>query len=202
MIRNLLFDLGGVIMDIRRENAVEALKKIGLENADELLGLYEQKGPFMLLEEGQITPQQFRDEIRRQIPRPVTDAEIDNAFLQFLIGIPQHRLSDLETLRSKGYHIYLLSNTNPIMWNTKIAKEFRKAGKDISHYFEGTVTSFGAKLMKPDPAIFRHAAATLGIKPEETLFLDDSQKNLDAAASVGFRTALVTPGTEFIDLIP
>ncbi|MDE6081382.1 MAG: HAD-IA family hydrolase [Muribaculaceae bacterium] len=56
--------------------------------------------------------------------------------------------------------------------------------------------------MKPDPEIFRYTAAKLGIDPAETLFLDDSQKNLDAAASVGYHTALVPPGTEFIDKIP
>lgn len=202
MIKTLLFDLGGVIMDIRRENAVEALRAIGLENADSLLGLYEQKGPFMLLEAGQITPQQFRDTLRAQIPHPVTDAEIDAAFIRFLIGIPPHRLTELEQLHKRGYGVYLLSNTNPIMWNSKIADEFKKLGKDINHYFQGIVTSFEAKVMKPDPAIFRYATEKLGIEPAETLFLDDSQKNLDAAATLGFQTALVAPGTEFIDLIP
>ncbi|MDE7154607.1 MAG: HAD family phosphatase [Muribaculaceae bacterium] len=202
MIKNLLFDLGGVIMDIRRENAVDALRNLGLAEADQLLGLYEQKGSFMLLEEGRITPQEFREEIRRQIPHPVTDSQIDEAFIKFLIGIPVHRLRQLEQLAAKGYGIYLLSNTNPIMWNSKIKEEFTKDGKEINHYFRGMVTSFEAKMMKPDPAIFRYASTTLGIEPAETLFLDDSQKNLDAAASVGYQTALVPPGTEFIDLIP
>ncbi|MDE6267240.1 MAG: HAD family phosphatase [Muribaculaceae bacterium] len=201
MIKNLLFDLGGVIMDIRRENAVDALKQIGLAEADELLGLYEQKGPFMLLEEGKITPVDFRNEIRSRIPHEVSDSEIDNAFLCFLTGIPVSRLRQLEELSASGLNLYLLSNTNPIMWNTRIREEFQKDGKDINHYFKGLITSFEAKMMKPDPEIFRYAAETLGIKPEETLFIDDSQKNLDAAASVGYHTALVPPGTEFIDKI-
>lgn len=202
MIKNLLFDLGGVIMDIRRENAVDALRRLGLADADRLLGLYEQKGPFMLLEEGRITPQEFREEIRRRIPHPVTDSEIDAAFIKFLTGIPLHRLRQLEQLAAKGFGIYLLSNTNPIMWHSRISEEFTKDGKNINHYFRGMVTSFEAKMMKPDPAIFRYAAETLKIEPAETLFLDDSQKNLDAAASVGFQTALVPPDTEFFDLIP
>ena len=201
MIKNLLFDLGGVIMDIRRENEVDALKQIGLAEADELLGLYEQKGPFMLLEEGKITPVDFRNEIRSRIPHEVSDSEIDNAFLCFLTGIPVSRLRQLEELSASGLNLYLLSNTNPIMWNTRIREEFQKDGKDINHYFKGLITSFEAKMMKPDPEIFRYAAETLGIKPEETLFIDDSQKNLDAAASVGYHTALVPPGTEFIDKI-
>ena len=202
MIKNLLFDLGGVIMDIRRENAVKALEKIGLSEADEMLGLYEQKGPFMLLEEGAITPAQFRDQIRRRIPHEVTDAQIDNAFLQFLIGIPRERLTALDQLRQRGFNIYLLSNTNPIMWNTKIREEFTKQGFDINHYFQGMVTSFEAKSMKPDPQIFRYAIEHLGITPGETLFLDDSQLTLDSAGQLGFHTALVKPGDEFINLIP
>ena len=202
MIKNLLFDLGGVIMDIRRENAVEALKQIGLAEADEMLGLYEQKGPFMLLEEGKLTPGQFREAIRSSIPHPVTDSDIDNAFLKFLIGIPLHRLHQLEQLAQRGFNIYLLSNTNPIMWQTKIREEFTKDGININHYFKGLITSFEAGMMKPDPEIFRYTAAKLGIDPAETLFLDDSQKNLDAASSVGYHTALVPPGTEFIDKIP
>ena len=106
-IKNLLFDLGGVIMDIKRENCVHAFEVMGLRCANELLGEYAQKGVFLQLEEGSITAEQFREEIRRHIDHDVEDIEIDNAFCKFLLGIPSYRLEALEELR-KSYKIYLL----------------------------------------------------------------------------------------------
>lgn len=200
MIKNLLFDLGGVIMEIRRLNAVHSLERLGMTDADSFLGEYSQKGPFLKLEEGAITPDEFRKEIRKFIKAEVSDAQIDSAFCDFLIGIPPKRLEYLRVLK-KNYNIYMLSNTNPIMWNTRIAEEFHQEGHDINYYFDGIITSFEAKSIKPDRKIFETVISKLGILPEETLFLDDSQKNLDTASSMGFKTALVTPGSEFIDII-
>lgn len=201
MIKNLLFDLGGVIFDIRRERCVEAFERLGLAEADALLDNACQRGVFKEIEEGSIEPDEFRQRIRSMISREVSDREIDHAFCQFLIGIPAHRLENLRKLREK-YGIYLLSNTNPIMWHSKIAEEFRKEGQNIDDYFDGIVTSFEAKSMKPDSKIFEYVVSSLSILPEETLFLDDAQCNLDTASSLGFKTALVAHGSEFIDLIP
>ena len=201
MIKNLLFDLGGVIMDIKRTRCVKAFELLGMVDADNFLGEYSQKGPFLKLEEGIITPEQFRDEIRKLIPTTVSDRDIDEAFCRFLIGIPVHRLESLRKLRD-SYKIYMLSNTNPIMWNSRIAEEFRKEGYDVNHYFDGIVTSFEAKSIKPDRKIFETVIEQCGINPDETMFFDDSQKNLDAAKELGFHTALVNNGIEFTELLP
>ena len=115
----LLFDLGGVIMDIRRDNAVEALRALGMADADDFLGEYGQKGPFLTLEKGEITPGEFRDELRPMLRPGVSDAEIDAAFNRFLTGIPLERLRALERLHAT-HSIYMLSNTNPIMWHSRI----------------------------------------------------------------------------------
>ena len=200
MIKNLLFDLGGVIMNIRRENAVKALEKIGMKDANDFLGEYSQKGPFLQLEEGVITPDEFRTEIRKFIDNEVSDADIDAAFCEFLIGIPRHRLEELRELK-KRYNIFMLSNTNPIMWNSRIAEEFRQEGLEMKDYFDEIVTSFEAKSIKPDSKIFEVAIAKCNINPQETIFLDDSQKNLDTASKLGFGTILVAPSSEFYALI-
>lgn len=185
-------------MDIKRENCVEALTRLGMEGADEMLGLYCQSGPFLLLEEGKLSPEEFRNEMRRRIGRSVTDAELDSAFNEFLIGIPVSRLRALQKLRG-SYKTYMLSNTNPIMFNGKIKEEFRKDGLEIGDYFDGVCVSFEELCAKPDPRIFKNAATKFGIRPEETVFFDDSQKNLDSAAELGFRTWLVEPGKEFTE---
>ena len=201
MIKNLLFDLGGVIMDIRRENCVKAFEALGMSDANDLLGEYSQAGVFAGIENGQLTVGEFHDEIRRIIGHPeLTDEEIDGAFQKFLIGIPTHRLEELDRLH-RQFSIYMLSNTNPIMWAGEIDRNFRRQGHDGHYYFDGIVRSYMAGAMKPDPKIFRAVISHLGIKPEETLFLDDSQRNLDAAAEFGFRTLLVKPGSEFYELL-
>ena len=200
MIKNLMFDLGGVIMEIRRQNCVEAFKKLGMENPDDFLGEYRQSGPFADIESGAATPAQFRDEIRRLLPPGVTDSQIDEAFGKFLVGIPIHRLEELEELK-KHFSLYMLSNTNPIMWADGIARNFRQQGHNVNHYFKGIVRSYEAKVMKPDAKIFLEAEHRFGIKPSETIFLDDSKTNCAAAEALGFKTIHVAPGTEFMELL-
>jgi len=200
-VRNLLFDLGGVIMDINKSLCAHAFRNLGFDNIDAFLGDYEQKGAFAALESGAITPSQFRAEVRGHIALPVSDARIDEAFEAFLIGIPRQRLVTLRALRSR-YGIYLLSNTNPIMWDGFIARSFRQEGLAREDYFDGMLTSFTAKIMKPAPEIFEMCARNFDIDPAETVFFDDSQANCEAARRCGFRATHVPAGTEFSSLIP
>lgn len=87
------------------------------------------------------------------------------------------------------------------MFEGVIARNFAQEGLDVNAYFDGVTVSYNARSNKPDRKIFDYAIATMGIKPEETLFFDDGQENLDAAAKLGFKTALVEPGCEFMDII-
>ena len=184
-------------MDIRKENCVAAFEALGLKHAVSYFGDFSQHGIFAAIERGDITPGDFHDALHRLLPAEVTDAQIDQAFCKFLIGIPEHRLAELERL-GQHYNLCLLSNTNPIMWTSTIKEEFEKCGRNIEDYFPGgIVTSFEANALKPEAKIFEFAIAKLGIKPTETLFLDDSQANLDGAATLGFHTALVPTDTEF-----
>lgn len=200
MIKNLLFDLGGVIMDIRRENCVKAMKAIGMADAEEYLGEYSQKGPFAKIENGEWDEKQFHDGIREIIGTKVSGEQINAAFNAFLIGIPEERLNELVKLHER-FAIYMLSNTNPIMWRMKIADEFAKQGHDVNYYFDGVVRSYKAGCMKPAKKIFEIVEQKFGIRPEETVFFDDSQRNLNAAAEMGFHTILVKPGDEFYALL-
>lgn len=206
MIKNLLFDLGGVLMDLDRSRCVRAFDAMGMADADNFFGLYKQTGPFMSLEEGAIDPVTFRRQLRELLPgggAGVSDLAIDEALFLFLIGIPAHRLEALREARLHGYKIYMLSNTNPIMWHGFIADEFpRSGGHPMDWYFDGTVTSFEAGVCKPDAKIFDYACRKLCIKPEETLFFDDSAANCAAAEALGFATAVVAPDTDVVTLLP
>lgn len=172
-------------MKIERSRAVKALEAIGLADANEMLGEYGQHGIFLELELGNVTPQQWRDELRRHIKGEVSDRQIDEAFERFLVGIPVGRLRELEELH-RDHKLYLLSNTNKVMWDGMIADEFRKDGHDIGYYFDDVIPSFEVHCYKPDAEIFNMACENFGIRPEDTVFFDDSKANVEAAKALGF----------------
>ena len=198
-IKNLLFDLGGVIMDIDRERCVRSFERLGLRDASSYFGDYGQQGPFEAIEKGTIGVDEFHRVLRDVLPG-VDDGQIDRAFNAFLVGIPARRLEWLRELRGR-YGIYLLSNTNAVMWDSRIASAFRAECREREDYFDGMVMSFEAKALKPGAEIFRYACDKLGIRPEETLFLDDSLANVEAARALGFAGAQVPPGVEFMDIL-
>lgn len=200
MIKNLLFDLGGVIMNIRKENCITAFTELGLADAASYFGDFSQKEPFESLESGHITVAEFHNIMHTLLPENVTNARIDNAFQKFLIGIPLERLQQLRKLRKK-FNLFLLSNTNPIMWKGFIATQFAQEGLTVRDYFDGITTSFNAKALKPSPQIFEYASRTMEIEPGETLFLDDSQANCDAAIELGWHAAHVPMDKGFMDVI-
>ncbi len=194
--KNILFDLGGVIIDLRRSDAVEAFRALGCSRIGELLGDFHQQGVFLALEEGRITPADFRNEVRRLASCDLSDNDIDNALNRFLVGIPPIKLRMLRELR-KHYRVMMLSNTNAIMFESLIAEMFRAEGGSMNDYFDDVFTSYELGIAKPARACFEKVLTLSGVKAEETLFLDDSQTNLDAAAQLGFKTFLAEPYTDY-----
>lgn len=190
-VKNLIFDLGGVVIDLKRENAVAALTALGIKGVDQLLGLYRQEEPFLSLETGRLTSAEFFDEMRRRARAGVTDREIESAFNAFLIGLPVERLRALRSLREDGFKVYGLSNTNAVMFNSWIREAFMQEGLKVNDYFDGLVLSFEEGMCKPDPDLFMTVVNRYGLDPGETVMLDDSRKNCEAAESVGLRSACV-----------
>lgn len=184
-IKNVIFDLGGVVIDLDRDRAVRALEDLGLENVDDMLGLYGQKEPFFGLETGERSSAEFFDLLRADMKSGVTDMEITDAFNQFLVQLPVKRLEMLRKMREVGFHIFMLSNTNPVMFHTWIDRAFRQENKTVNDYFDGVVVSFQELTCKPDVAIFKTLMHRYGLKPSETLMLDDSEKNCKAAEEAG-----------------
>lgn len=192
-IRNIIFDLGGVVISLDRNRAVRALEKLGMSDVDSLLDLYEQRGPFLLLETGKIDTAELFDLLLPECKPGTTATQLRDAFESFLIEIPSVRLETIMRLREKGYRIFVLSNTNPLMYNHWIAREFQRDGLTINDYFDGIVTSFEEGICKPDPEIFRKLTRRYGLDPQETLMLDDSADNCRAAESVGLNVLQVMP---------
>lgn len=192
-IKNIIFDLGGVIIDLERRLAVDALDRIGIKDASSLLGEYEQKGPFRMLETGEISSSEIYDILLPHCKKGTTCTDIRDAFEQFLREIPVERLQILRELKEKGYKLYVLSNTNPVMYNHWIDDAFRQEDLSINDYFHGIVTSFQERTCKPDPEIFTRLIKRYNLNPAETLMLDDSEANVEAARSVGLNAIRILP---------
>lgn len=190
-IKNIIFDLGGVVIDLDRLQAVNALRQLGITEADALLGEYEQKGPFFRLETGEISSSEFFDTLLPKCHPGTTNTDIRDAFEKFLVGIPVERLRTLRSLRGKGFRLYVLSNTNPVMYNHWIENAFRQEGLTVNDYFDGIVASFQERTCKPDPQIFRNLTERYRLDVSETLLLDDSEANCASARSIGLNAIQV-----------
>ncbi|MDR1437128.1 MAG: HAD family phosphatase, partial [Candidatus Symbiothrix sp.] len=123
-IKNIVFDLGGVIVTLERAESIRRFEEAGLENAAQLLDPYHQKGIFLELEEGKLSQEEFYDAVRREAGKPITNEQIDYGWFGFLKEVPAGKLKMLEDLRKKGYRLYLLSNTNPIIMSWAFTPAF------------------------------------------------------------------------------
>ena len=153
-----------------------------------------------MLETGEVSSSEVFDILLPHCKKDTTCTDIRDAFEEFLKGIPLDRLKTLEKLREKGYKLYVLSNTNPIMYNHWIDNAFRQDGKSINDYFDGVVASFQERMCKPNPEIFRRVIQRYKLNPEETLMLDDSEANVKSAKSVGLQAIrIVAEGKDSFD---
>lgn len=192
-IENIVFDLGGVVINLARDKAVEALTQLGVKDAESLLGVYAQKGPFYQLETGEITASDMFDILLPQCRPGTACNDIRDAFEKFLVDLPVERLRLIRKLRDLGYKTFVLSNTNPIMFHHWIDEAFRADGLSVNDYFDGVVVSFQEKTCKPDVKIFENLIRRYNLKPGNTLFLDDSEANCKAAESIGINAIRVYP---------
>jgi len=190
MIKNIIFDLGGVIVRLDKKTCIESFRKLGFEDFGKILNEFVQEGFFLDFEKGLITAEGFRSFIRKNIVRAVTDQEIDGAMADFLVEIPKNKLDTIYKLK-KNYKVFLLSNTNPIAINA-VKGFFEVEGRKMEDYFHKMFLSYEMKLTKPNIQIFVKVLEIADIKAEETLFIDDGPSNLESASKLGYKTLLVT----------
>ncbi len=199
MIKNIVFDLGGVLVDLKRDACVEAFSKIGFDGFGDLLNNYIQGGIFLQYEKGEISTEMFREWIRDNINPAnriaLKDSDIDRAMGAFLDKIPDFKLDLILELRSK-YRVFMLSNTNPIALQV-VKPFFNYKSLNFSAFFEKAFFSFEMGFAKPDSEIFIKMVEIAAIIPEETLFIDDFQKNIETAKMLGFKVLHYNSGMNF-----
>lgn len=200
MIKNILFDMGGVIFDQDTEQAFRRFAAAGIDT-DLYMGKFGQRGFFLDLELGRIDETEFCRLMaeatgRREVPHD----EAAYCWQGFFSSTPVARLRALETLR-KDFRLGLLSNTNPFMMELTDSPRLSSDGLPISHYFDSLFLSYEMRLYKPDRAIYEEALRRDGMKAEETLFIDDSLKNVEGARAVGIHALHVPSNTDWRDLL-
>lgn len=198
-ISTIMFDFGGVLVDLDMQACVDAFARIGVKNVEQYIGKYSQIGLFLDMESGKISAEEFRAELRRMFQLSVTDAQIDEAWNAFLIGIPEYKLHFLQKLR-RQYHVIMLSNTNDIHFGQALRKEFSKLGGSIDMYFDHCYLSYQIGMVKPNKDIFHYVLDQEKTSPEKILFLDDGAKNIEMAKQLGFSTYLVKEREDFRSL--
>ena len=196
-IRNIVFDLGGVLITLDRDEAVNRFKEAGLENAEELLSAYHQKGIFLELEEGKLSQEEFYSAVRKEAGKFVSNETIDYGWMGFMKEVPEYKMVMLEELKRKGYHLYLLSNTNPVIMEWALSPAFSPQGKSIEKYFDKLYLSYQIGYTKPHPEIFRFMFNDSGMIPSETLFIDDGAANVEMGNKLGMKTYLAANGEDF-----
>ena len=184
MIRNIAFDLGGVVLALSYEQAVRQFEEIGLKDARQQLDAFEQKGIFGDLESGRITAEVFRRELSVLVGRELTMDECYTAWHGYVDYVPKRNLEAILSLRARGYKVCLLSNTNPFMMQWA-DKDFDGEGHPISYFFDAMYLSYECKVMKPKREIFEIMLKGQQALPEETVFIDDKIDNVRGAEKAG-----------------
>ena len=197
MIKNIIFDWGGVLIHLDKQRCTEAFAKHGVEVSDEVTNPYGQRTDLKDFELGLMTVDEFHETVRRIYAPTLSDEQIDEAWSALLLDIPEYKLDMLLNLK-KQYRLFLLSNTNAVHWQVG-RKRFDYKGHKAEDYFDQIFLSHEIHELKPTPEAFLKVAQLAGIEPEETLFIDDLQVSCDAAAALGFHTYCPSANTNWLD---
>lgn len=192
--KNLIFDLGNVLVRLDPQGCMEAFKAIGMGRLTDMESCPESKQLMGKLGVGMISTEQFCDEARLLTGSTASDEQIKEAANKMLVDIPDEKKLRLLALRDKGYRLFLLSNTIDIHWDYCVEVLFplvttglngRKREYGVEHYFERVFLSQRLHLSKPDARIYQAVIDNTDIVPNETLFIDDLKENCEAAEKLG-----------------
>lgn len=202
MIKNIIFDFGGVIIDIDYHKSVEAFKQLGVENFDAIYSQHQQNQLFDKLETGKIEPDDFLAELKKEMPKEITFDQIEAAWNALLLSYPRRRINFLQQL-TETYPIFLLSNTNAIhekCFSHRLAVEHPDINWNL--LFDHIYYSHEIEMRKPNAEIFERVLNEQELDPTETLFIDDTLQHIEGAQKVGLHTYHLQKGEEIDEVLP
>ena len=192
--------MGGVLIDLDLEACKDAFKKnLGFQGIDDIIDACHQKGIWGDMEEGRITADQFRQTILAGSFESAVPQDVDDAVGTILVGIPEYKVALLKRL-AEDYDIYMLSNNNPIATD-RARRIFAAAGIDMDKDFRKCYLSYQMKMLKPSHEFYKAVMDDIALPSENLLFIDDSQKNVDAANAAGLPAVFYQPGTDMTVLL-
>lgn len=189
MIKNIIFDLAGVVLNLNLERDTAALVAAGLPDYVTCLQNPALKKVLEGFLNGLTSQEVFLRDIRPFCKPGVTEEEILWAMNAVLDDIPRARIERIIALK-KRYKVYLLSNIYDTAWEHAV-RQIEKSGYQVSDLFHETFLSYEMQLAKPDPRIFQEVIRATGLIPQETVYYDDTRENIEVGNSLGFHSVLV-----------
>jgi putative hydrolase of the HAD superfamily len=199
-IKHIIFDLGGVILNINYQLTYNAFQDLGVKDFTSLYNQYTLNSLFGDLETGRIEKGEFLTEMQKHTPEGTTDQQIIDAWNAMLLDFPVRRLQILQQLR-QHYGLYLLSNTNAIHHEAfnSILQQSRGI-PSLNEFFDKAYYSHVMGFRKPEKESYQMVLEENGLNPSETLFIDDTLPNIEGAKLVGLETIHLLPPKTIADI--
>ncbi len=199
-IKNIIFDLGGVLVGLDGQRCIDAFNKIGASEIGEYVKDHRTEDLFWDAEVGNINQWEFCDEVRRISGSEARNEDIIWAWNQLLTTIPDEKKQMLIELKKRGLRLFLLSNTNDMHWTYCAEELFPYRNYVAEDYFEHIFLSYEMHKAKPNTDIFEQTLAMAGLEASETLFIDDNKDNCASAEKVGIVTFLNSEPDEWLKI--
>lgn len=199
-IKNIIFDFGQVLLNINPELSAKAFIGLGIKEGVDFWGSRSSSETLINLEKGIITPGEFRQSVLDKLVAGITPQQVDDAWNALLLDFPFSRVVKLREL-GKSFRLFLLSNSNQIHYECYMDRFEKEFGFGLGELFEKLWFSHQIGLVKPDPEIFRYVLNNGRLKPEETLFIDDTLVHVEAARSVGINAWHLLAVTDICELL-
>ena len=187
----LIFDLGGVIINLDYTKTIHAFEQLGMEKFHDVYSQTAQTNLFDDFETGKISAQRFINSLLPYLKPGTTPNMVVHAWNAMILDVPQEKLQLIESLKGK-LPVFLLSNTNELHVPV-VRREWSKVTSlPMEHYFDRIFFSHEIHLRKPDRSIFEYVCENEGLVPERTLFIDDSIQHIEGASAYGLQTIHLT----------
>lgn len=199
-IRNIIFDLGGVILDIDIPKTKKAFEELGVSNIDDYFGIGKAAAVFKEQEVGRVTDDEFIAKLGELGGKKLSREQVITAWNAMLIRFPEERIALLKRLH-KHYKLFLFSNTNAIHLKAFQSMFREQFGTSFDELFDKVYYSHIMGLRKPDEASFRYILKDSNLVAHETLFIDDAKNNIEGAQKVGLKTLFLDKGMDIIKIL-
>lgn len=199
-VKNIIFDFGGVVINLDYENTINEFRKLGMKDADNLYSKSSQLSLFDLFETGKVSGEEFFAQLESYFPFKPEREALRNAWNAMLLDFPPENMDLLHEVK-KHYRTFLLSNTNQVHLDYYFQK--LKLEHDLNNmdgFFEKTYYSHKIERRKPDPDTFLYVLNDSGLKASETLFIDDSPQHVDGARQAGLKAIHLKPSIKISDI--